>query len=158
MPQEHKARFCAYCARPMVRKRWSNGELQSWQHYNRQKYCDRDCMRKAMLAKPKTGTSWMTVHYHARQLLPTGCCEICGRSQNVDVHHKDNNPQNNEISNLQRLCRSCHLKAHRGARKCSICGKKVKGLGYCDKHYQRYKKYGNPFAVKKNGVVILLDD
>lgn len=31
-----------------------------------------------------------------------------------------------------------------------ICGKPHKGLGYCDKHYQRFKKYGDPLMVKAN--------
>lgn len=43
-------------------------------------------------------------------------CESCGvwiedRCQGV-VHHKDNNPENNEIWNLKRLCNSCHSKIH----------------------------------------------
>lgn len=158
MGQLHEVRYCEYCRKPMERKRWSNGKLQSWQHYNNQKYCNRNCMIASMKSNPKIGTSWMTVHYHARNLLPDGCCEICGSEKNVDVHHKDGNPKNNDLSNLQRLCRSCHVAAHRTRKPCLICGDKVKGLGYCDKHYQRYKKYGNPLAKKKNGVLILSED
>ena len=141
---EHKIRYCAYCSKPMERKRWSNGELQSWLHYNRQKYCNRECMSAAKKAEPKTGVSYMAGHLHARQLLPNGCCEICGSNKNVDVHHKDGNYLNNSLENLQRLCRSCHNKVHRPAKTCSICGKKVKGYGYCNKHYIRFKRYGDP--------------
>ena len=151
--QLHETRLCEFCKKPMERKRYQNGVLQSWNEYNRQKYCDRECMRNAFKMKPKVGTSWMTVHYHARQLLPNGCCEICGSNKNVDVHHIDGNPQNNDLSNLMRLCRSCHLKAHHPAKTCLICGKKAKGYGYCVKHYQRFKKYGNPFVV--NGKVVM---
>lgn len=147
--QPHEMRFCAYCGKPMERKRLSNGQLMSWLHYNKQKYCNKECMRAAFKEMPKVGTSWMTVHYHARNLLPNGCCEICGSNRNVDVHHKDGNPQNNNQNNLQRLCRSCHMKAHRTQRVCSICGEKAKGLGYCNKHYIRFKKYGDPMMGKK---------
>lgn len=149
MKQPHETRYCEYCGTPMERKRYSNGQLQCWTHYNRQKYCSKECMKAAFRAKPKTGTSWMTIHYHARNLLPNGCCEICGSTRNVDVHHKDGNPQNNTMGNLQRLCRSCHLKVHKHRRTCLICGDPVKGLGYCNKHYIRFKKYGNPLW--KNG-------
>jgi len=152
--QPHEIRYCEYCQKPMERKRYSNGVLQSWNEYNKQKYCNRDCMKAAFKSKPKHGTSWMTIHYHARKLLPDGCCEICGSAENVDVHHKDGNPQNNDLSNLQRLCRSCHMKAHRPHGTCSICGDPEKGLGYCNKHYIRFKKYGDPLMVNGRREVV----
>lgn len=31
---------------------------------------------------------------------------------------------------------------------CSECERPVKGLGYCDKHYQRFRTYGDPNFVK----------
>jgi hypothetical protein len=33
---------------------------------------------------------------------------------------------------------------------CSVCGKPQKGLGYCEKHYQRFKKWGDPLLTKRN--------
>ena len=158
MEQKKELKYCAYCNILMERKRYSNGVLQSWNEYNRQKYCNRDCMKKAFRLKEHKGKSWMTVHYHARNILPIGPCEIFGSNKNVDVHHKDNNPQNNEKENLMRVCRSCHNKIHRPAKHCSICGKKVKGYGYCEKHYQRFKKYGNPRMKKAGNLCILSDD
>ena len=151
--QPHKTRFCAYCGKPMGRKRLPSGDLQSWLHYNKQKYCDRECMKAAFREKPKRGESWAIIHQYARMKLPSGCCEICGSDKNVDVHHKDGNPHNNDIMNLQRLCRSCHMKAHRAFKTCTICGKKVKGYGFCEKHYQRFKKYGNPLMVNGREVM-----
>ncbi len=42
-----------------------------------------------------------------------GKCEKCGRrGKRLQVHHKDNCPLNNELSNLQVLCSPCHGKAH----------------------------------------------
>jgi rRNA maturation endonuclease Nob1 len=112
-------------------------------------------MKAAFRAKPKKGTGWMTIHYQARQLLPSGSCEICGSNKNVDVHHKDGNPQNNVLENLQRVCRSCHIKIHHPAKRCSICGAKAKGFGYCNKHYIRFKKYGDPLYVNGRREVIV---
>lgn len=155
MKQPREIRYCAYCKKPMERKRYANGELECWNWYNRRKYCSMDCMKAAFRAKPKTGTSWMAVHYHARLLLPDGSCEICGSNKNVDVHHKDGNPQNNSLDNLQRLCRSCHIKAHHHAKKCLICGSRAKALGYCNKHYIRFKKYGDPLYVNGRREVIV---
>ena len=39
-------------------------------------------------------------------------CELCGATENVHTHHKDLNHDNNELSNLQWLCGSCHAKLH----------------------------------------------
>ena len=43
-------------------------------------------------------------------------CEICGYNEYIfclDVHHVDNNPVNNELSNLAVLCCMCHKKLHK---------------------------------------------
>lgn len=39
-------------------------------------------------------------------------CEECGNEKNIDVHHIDENRENNDISNLKYLCRKCHKKIH----------------------------------------------
>src|SRR5690606_35336733 len=98
------------------------------------------------------GIAIRTSRAKAQYLIPKGSCEICGKENALDVHHKDENPLNNSLENLQRLCRSCHIKIHR-SKTCSIrsCHQKHKGRGYCDKHYQRYKKYGNPLQKNPKG-------
>lgn len=46
-------------------------------------------------------------------------------------------------------CKSCGCKQREKNRKvCKICGRKHKGLGYCNKHYLRFKKYGNPLYLR----------
>lgn len=144
-------KFCAACGTKLERKRLKNGQLESLLHFSRRPYCDRACMAAGFRAKPKTGSpSWMTAHLRARQLKPSGPCESCGSSRNVDVHHRDGDWQNNALENLQRLCRSCHNKQHRKRASCMVCGEPAKGLGYCEKHYQRFKKWGDPLMVKHN--------
>jgi len=39
------------------------------------------------------------------------CC-LCGGLQNLCVHHKDENRFNNEVENLEVICRRCHAKKH----------------------------------------------
>lgn len=39
-------------------------------------------------------------------------CEICGSDENLEVHHLDKNRNNNELSNLIKVCRNCHRKFH----------------------------------------------
>ncbi len=54
--------------------------------------------------------------YRALALAEFGAiCEDCGgssRARTIDVHHKDENRLNNDLSNLVVLCRSCHRKRH----------------------------------------------
>ncbi|WP_419715707.1 hypothetical protein [Bacillus cereus] len=74
---------------------------------------------------------------------------MCGSTESVDIHHKDENWKNNSLESLQALCRSCHMKEHRQKKACIICGKPHKGLSYCNKHYIRFKKYGDPMFKKQ---------
>ena len=51
------------------------------------------------------------------------------------------------------------MKEHNKKPLCVICGRPVRGYGYCNKHYMRYKKYGNPMIVKKsNGKEYVSED
>lgn len=49
-----------------------------------------------------------------RDGLKQDCCEICGMSEwfgvklPLELHHKDGNHHNNELSNLGILCPNCH--------------------------------------------------
>ena len=39
-------------------------------------------------------------------------CERCGSTENILVHHKDHNRRNNELYNLEVLCKRCHQEHH----------------------------------------------
>ncbi len=58
-----------------------------------------------------------TLSWRARQIVgERKNCEMCGvkdTKRNLVVHHKDEQPSNNNRSNLQVLCRSCHINHHR---------------------------------------------
>ena len=45
-------------------------------------------------------------------------CKLCGSNKNLDIHHIDFSGEsevpNNETNNLITLCRSCHMKVHKG--------------------------------------------
>jgi hypothetical protein len=46
-------------------------------------------------------------------VLKENKCEMCGdKDKRKIVHHKDENKNNNNISNLQVLCQSCHAGLH----------------------------------------------
>jgi len=84
-------------------------------------------------------------------------CEQCGNGQRLHVHHLDENPQNNDPSNLKTLCATCHKRWHwthgqerlKRASACAICSLPSRRLGFCQKHYQRFRKYGDPRLSKR---------
>ncbi len=153
MPAHRKLtpeKCCQYCSKKLERKRLPNGDLEYLIHFNRRKYCDRFCMARAFEERPKKDDpGWSTAHYHARKIVKSGPCERCGSPNALDAHHKDGNWRNNLPENLERICRSCHNKVHRERQSCKICGKPQKGLGYCNKHYLRFKRHGDPLMVKR---------
>lgn len=140
-------RYCEYCGKKLERKRLPNGDLEYFIHFNRRKYCDRICMAMEFDSRHNPSVLPSSGHHHARQMMTPGLCERCGAANASDVHHRDGNPQNNLQGNLMRICRSCHMREHRKHSLCVICGKRVKGFGYCEKHYIRFKKHGDPLYV-----------
>lgn len=146
-------KYCQYCGKKLERKRF-NKRLESFNVFLKRKYCNRDCMRKAYLKIGKNNQSYSNAHTTARKIneliLQKSKCELCGSNINLDIHHIDGNWKNNDLKNLMCLCRSCHTKLEREKNRkvCKICSRKHKGLGYCNKHYLRFKKYGNPLYLR----------
>lgn len=147
--KETPEKYCLYCNKKLERKRLPNGDLEYLKHFNARKYCDQQCMADMFRGRKKTSDpSWYTAHERARRIKVADKCEICGSTQNVDVHHIDCDWKNNEINNLQAVCRSCHNKIHQAYGVCKICGKRQTAFGLCNKHYLRFKKYGDPLYTK----------
>ena len=80
--------------------------------------------------------------------IKTQVCERCGLTEwngspiVLQLHHKDGNPLNNNLSNLEILCPNCHSQTENYANKhrnkkvnrCIICGKEInKTSVYCQK-------------------------
>jgi len=71
--------------------------------------------QKVVIVTPrnkKATVSETTSRVQARKTKPKGPCEMCGGTARL-VHHKDEDPFNNNPSNLENLCSPCHgLKHH----------------------------------------------
>lgn len=67
----------------------------------------------------------------------------CPTEQRIEISDKE---VSNCITTVQKDSMICEKK-NKTKKVCKICGEKHKGLGYCNKHYLRYKKYGNPLFV-----------
>lgn len=62
---------------------------------------DLNPMWKGDEASPESGRC------RARRIFPKQSCSICGKKG--EIHHVDNNPLNNEPSNIKYLCRLHHM-------------------------------------------------
>lgn len=156
LQKETPEKYCAFCGKKMERSRYPSG-LEDLGAFKRRKYCSMDCMKRGHVKKGKNEQLYSPAHHSARKvayMIDTKkyVCEICGATENIDVHHKDGNYQNNSSDNLVTLCRSCHMKIHRKKAVCVLCGKPVKGHGYCNMHYIRFKKYGDPLFCRGRNV------
>ncbi len=155
MPQTIKPdplKTCNACGSMMKRKRY-NGTLESMNMFVRRRYCDQKCMAKGQEKEICSSTS------HSRSKSTRSMkesCEMCGSTGYRHVHHKDENPRNNDPSNLQTLCVSCHALVHSpnfdkitGQRKsCLHCSKESARAGLCNTHLSRLRRYGDPCLKK----------
>jgi hypothetical protein len=140
-------KYCVECGARLARKRFKGGVLESMLAFTRRKFCTVTCMAQNFDARPSRSVDKTTTHYHARKLVPPGPCSECLKPSASDVHHLDEDHTNNSPENLLRLCRSCHMKRHRPKSFCSLCMRPVKGYGYCEMHYQRFKRWGDPLKL-----------
>lgn len=117
--QNRTAVPCAYCGKtvsrnPSQRKRSKSGFV----------FCDRRCKEEAQkegkikeILPPHYGVSKPENSYREKFLAAgrTLKCARCGYDEfpcSVEVHHKDENRQNAEVSNLVPLCANCHRSLH----------------------------------------------
>lgn len=108
-------KLCAVCGKPFQRKRFRNGRLEDFQAFNRRRYCSLSCAN----SRSKGGNSRTRCHAAARMHLKS-CCESCGSTEKLHVHHCDENWQNNSVENLQTLCESCHRSWHATLRSAGV--------------------------------------
>lgn len=100
-----ESKTCLKCGIGFNRRRFGE-RLEDFTRWNQRKYCSKQCN----YIRPK-GQSKSNYHLIARSFA-NGFCSTCGSTKNLDVHHKDRNYKNNEPSNLETLCHSCHMKLH----------------------------------------------
>jgi len=153
MPMPRKPdpiKTCETCGMVMERKRF-NGRLEDRSRFLARRYCSLECSAIAQQTETDAALSNRAKKYRKDR------CEECGTTETLQVHHINEDRTDNHPSNLMTLCRSCHTKWHwkhgkkpyKEPSACRICGMRADGLGYCQKHRLRFKKYGDPLLTKK---------
>lgn len=95
-------RACLECGKSYVPGRYS---------WRRQKYCTKNCaMRVAHRRQPQRKSRNLPVSLRRATLQRAShCCQRCGSDTlKLEVHHRDWDWRNNDLSNLVVLCRICH--------------------------------------------------
>ena len=149
-------KYCLYCEKKMERKRYHSGTLEAVFHFKRRKFCGQLCMAMWMEGRVKKQNPKNSRRQSVK--CRTQRCENCGTPQKLGVHHKDSNPENNDPANLMTLCSRCHMQIHwqewkktkRPPKCCRICGEPARKHMMCQKHFQRWKRHGDPYLVKRN--------
>jgi hypothetical protein len=155
MPQRIKVapeKYCQFCQKKLERKRY-NGTLETLNAFKRRQYCDQTC---SDMGQRKAQPTLSALRKRAVAFRGSAC-ECCQATENLAIHHLDSNPANNAPTNLMTLCDSCHTKWHwQNGKKpwsqrsvCKYCNQPSRKLGMCQKHYQRYKNYGDPYLTKR---------
>lgn len=104
MPMPRKAdpeKSCETCGMQMERKT-INGRLEDAGVFQRRKYCSLTCANTRKHPK-----HWGTHHWRARKLIGKAC-EACQAVTSLQAHHINQNPENNDPTNVQTLCMQCH--------------------------------------------------
>jgi len=86
--------------------------------------------------KGKKASKWAGHKRASKLLAHIKHCQKCGEektSYQLVVHHKNGDQLDNKLSNLEKLCRSCHINHHRSELEAA-----------------KVKKYGNKYGPRTN--------
>lgn len=113
---------CSWCSKHLYRNQ-SQIKRSVSKHGRAILFCDRACRYKAQKLDgvkeihPNHYGKSTTFNYRVAAFEAyEKCCVRCGYDRSefaLDVHHKDHDHSNNEISNLEVLCCNCHMIEHR---------------------------------------------
>lgn len=126
--KDPKTKNCEQCSGLMIQPRWANGKLDST--FKSRRFCSIECSRLSRLAMPSQEKA--AGRKRAQRMYKLKPCVKCGTDQS-QRHHKDGNPSNNSVNNIEFLCASCHAAEHiadgswgkkkvLAPRNCPICG------------------------------------
>lgn len=139
-------RHCKQCNKSLVRKQYPSA-IEDIARFKKRKFCDRKCMGEGYEGKIKVLNERNSRKQSAKK--NTGVCNRCSRviaDTRLYVHHRDENPLNNEPDNLETLCGKCHQTHHQGKDPvpCKHCSNHARHIGLCNTHYTRFRTNGDP--------------
>lgn len=80
-----------------------------------------------------------------------GKCSLCDSTENLELHHKDGNRSNNDVRNIQLLCRGCHRVKFHGRKK-ENRGYKV-FINFTDEQWRLLEKFRGIYGRSDSEIV-----
>ena len=122
--QHHLVHSCKFCNKKISLQHWHKTTLSScFSQKTIPQFCNHFCRGKhfgiRLFVRGKKHPAYTTGTgrgYNGKerraifQILELRC--HCASTQRLELHHKDKNPRNNSLDNLQILCKSCHSTLH----------------------------------------------
>lgn len=102
IPTGNRQLYCVECSKEIDRK--------NCREYRARTYVKKG--REHLKGKNANGHKSGLGLYMELAKMPNAQCERCGSTKFLLVHHKDRNRDNNNINNLEVLCKSCHQAEH----------------------------------------------
>ena len=99
-------KFCKACGIELTRTRFKSGRLEDRNVFLRRNHCSKRCASTKLVVQ-RDSHRW-----RANREVRKSTCERCPATTDLHLHHRDRDVTNNNRSNLQVLCKSCHLKLH----------------------------------------------
>jgi hypothetical protein len=103
LPTSNRQKYCPDCKKE-IQKQWDKDKYK------------RRYVKKGYNQKGKNNNNWTggTAPYYKRIAYEAygKVCNRCGSENEIVVHHKDRNRKNNDITNLEVLCKKCHQHEH----------------------------------------------
>jgi hypothetical protein len=143
-------KHCRKCGALLTRKMFGD-TLEDLGAFKRRHFCGRACMAEWMEGQTKVPNKRNGRRQGKKQRKEA--CEECGTIEGMIIaHHRDENPLNNEPSNVVTLCQSCHMKGHwrewkkttRRPKQCKYCDKPARRNEMCPMHATRMRRHGSP--------------
>ena len=118
---------CQQCGKAMERKRY-NGRLEDRAMYRRRKFCGDKCATASFVVPVPSNTRIYCSRARRAGFLGD-CCENCGTTERLQIHHVNGMRHNNLPENMQTLCIACHAAHHHAARRAGLLepGRMVSG-------------------------------
>lgn len=113
----NRQKYCSDCSKYLARARalekyYEKADNSEYRERNRE-YCRAYYRgeRRGYNQKGENNNNWKGGAGYYQQFRGS-CCERCGSTEFLVVHHRDHNHYNNSLENLETLCKSCHQVEH----------------------------------------------